>query len=391
VRVLLFTGKGGVGKTTVAAATALAAAGSGARTLVLSTDAAHSLADSFDVPVGSTPTKVAPQLWAQQLDAAERFEEVWGDVQSYLVQVMGWAGVDAVEAEELAVLPGLDELFSLTDLLDHARSGAWELIVVDCAPTAETIRLLSLPDVLGWYMAKVFPATRRMARLARPILSALSGVPPVAGDEVFAAVERLIDRLAGVRELLADTATTSLRLVVNPERMVVAEARRTATYLALFGYQVDAVVANRLLPDAVTDPWFKAWREAHAEHLAAIEEGFSPLPVLRAELADDEVVGEDRLRAFAHDLYGETDPVAVMHQGRSLSVSRRDGLSVLTMPLPFCDNDDLEVGRRDADLLVRVGPYRRAVSLPDSLQRRSVVGATLGDGCLHVDFAEIGR
>jgi arsenite-transporting ATPase len=386
VRILLFTGKGGVGKTTVAAATALRAAASGARTLVLSTDAAHSLGDSFGRAVGSNPTKVADQLWAQQLDATERFEDVWGDVQAYLVQVMGWAGVDAVEAEELAVLPGLDELFSLTDLLDHARSGAWDLIVVDCAPTAETIRLLSLPDVLGWYMAKVFPATRRMARLARPILSTLHGVPPVAGDEVFAAVERLIARLAGVRELLADTGTTSLRLVVNPERMVVAEARRTATYLALFGYRVDAVVANRLLPDAVTDPWFKAWREAHAEHLASIEEGFAPLPVLRADLASDEVVGEERLRALADELYGATDPAALLHDGPSLSVERRDETSVLVLPLPFCDHDDLEVGRRDADLLVRVGPYRRAVSLPDSLQRLSVTGATLRDGCLHVEF-----
>jgi arsenite-transporting ATPase len=377
-----------VGKTTVAAATALRAAASGARTLVLSTDAAHSLGDSFDRTIGGSPTEVASQLWAQQLDATERFEEIWGDVQSYLVEVMGWAGVDAVEAEELAVLPGLDELFSLTDLLDHTRSGAWDLIVVDCAPTAETIRLLSLPDVLGWYMAKVFPATRRMARLARPLLSALNGVPPVAGDEVFAAVERLIARLAGVRELLSDSGTTSLRLVVNPERMVVAEARRTATYLALFGYRVDAVIANRLLPDAVKDPWFKAWREAHAEHLASIEEGFAPLPVLRAELASDEVVGEDRLRAFAAELYGDRDPLAVLHEGQSLSVHRNDGVSVLTMPLPFCDHDDLEVGRRDADLLVRVGPYRRAVSLPDSLRRRAVVGAALRDGCLHVDFGD---
>jgi arsenite-transporting ATPase len=386
VRILLFTGKGGVGKTTVAAATALRSAASGARTLVLSTDAAHSLGDSFGRPVGSSPTAVADRLWAQQLDANERFEEVWGDVQSYLVQVMGWAGVDAVEAEELAVLPGLDELFSLTDLLDHARSGAWDLIVVDCAPTAETIRLLSLPDVLGWYMDRVFPATRRIARLARPILSTLNAVPPVAGDEVFAAVERLVARLAGVRELLSHTATTSLRLVVNPERMVVAEARRTATYLALFGYRVDAVIANRLLPDAVTDPWFKAWREAHAEHLASIEEGFAPLPVLRADLASDEVVGEDRLRALADELYADTDPMGLLHDGPSLSVQRRGETSVLVLPLPFCEHDDLDVGRRDADLLVRVGPYRRAVSLPDSLQRLTVTGATLRDGCLHVEF-----
>jgi len=390
VRVLLFTGKGGVGKTSVAAATALLAADSGARTLVLSTDVAHSLADAFDCPVGSTPTRVADNLYAQQLDAVERFEDSWGEVRSYLVQVMGWAGVDLVEAEELAVLPGLEEVFALIDLADHAASGAWEAIVVDCAPTAETIRLLSLPEVLGWYMDRVFPASRKLAKLARPLLGALGGVPPVAGDAVFGALEDVMARLVEVRELLADRGRSSLRLVVNPEKMVIAEARRTATYLALFGYRVDAVVANRLLPDAVQDPWFKAWREAHAEHLAAIEAGFAPIPVLRADLASDELVGIDRLRAFAAELYGDDDPLSVLHEGDGLEVVRRDATSVLRLPLPFCDHDELEVGRRDADLLVRVGPYRRAVHLPDSLQRRPVGRAALVDGYLEVEFGEPG-
>jgi arsenite-transporting ATPase len=389
VRVLLFTGKGGVGKTSVAAATALAAADAGTRTLVVSTDAAHSLGDAFDRPVGSTPALVAPNLYAQQLDATERFEEAWGDVRGYLVEVMGWAGVDVVEAEELAVLPGLDEIFALIDLADHAASGAWEAIVVDCAPTAETIRLLSLPEILGWYMQRVFPASRRLARLARPVLGALGGIPPLAGDEVFTALERLMGRLTAVRDLLADSDRASLRLVVNPEKMVIAEARRTATYLALFGYRVDAVIANRLLPDAVQDPWFKAWREAHAEHLATIEEGFAPLPVLRADLASDELVGIDRLRAFARDLYDGEDPLQVMHDGESLEVVRRGTTTVLCLPLPFCDHDELEVGRRDADLLVRVGQYRRAIHLPDSLQRREVGRAVLRGGRLEVEFEEL--
>ena len=300
---------------------------------------------------------------------------------------MGWAGVDIVEAEELAVLPGLEEVFALIDLAEHAASGAWDAIVVDCAPTAETIRLLSLPEVLGWYMERVFPAGRRLAKIARPLLGA-SSVPPVAGDRVFAAVDALMGRLTEVRELLTDTERSSLRLVVNPEKMVIAEARRTATYLALFGYRVDAVIANRLLPDVVQDPWFKAWREAHAEHLAAIEEGFAPLPVLRADLASDELVGLDRLRAFGADLYDGEDPLQAFHGGDSLEIVRRGPVTVLRLPLPFCDHDELEVGRRDADLLVRVGPYRRAVHLPDSLRRREVRRAALHGSHLEVEFGD---
>jgi arsenite-transporting ATPase len=209
---------------------------------------------------------------------------------------------------------------------------------------------------------------------------------PVAGDDVFASIGRLYDRLDGVRELLTDPARTSIRLVVNPERMVIAEARRTATYLSLFGYRVDAVIANRLLPDAVTDPWFKAWKEAHAEHLAAIEEGFGPLPVLRAELAAEELVGADRLRPFADALYGESVPDAILFDDEPMQLERRADTHILRLRLPFADRDDLELGRRDEELLVRVGPYRRAMVLPDSLRRRTVAGATMVGEWLEVTF-----
>jgi arsenite/tail-anchored protein-transporting ATPase len=385
-RILLFTGKGGVGKTTVAAATALRAAEAGLRTVVLSTDPAHSLADSFAVDLGSNPTPVAANLWGQQLDATERLEEVWGEVQSYVMEVLGWAGVDAIEAEELSVVPGLDEVFSLSDIKAYAESGQWDLIVVDCAPTAETIRFLSLPDILSWYMERIFPVERRVVKVVRPVLRRMTSLP-VAGDEVFAAGHRFYQRLDGVRELLTDASRTSVRLVVNPERMVIAEARRTATYLALFGYSVDAVVANRLLPAEVVDPWFKAWKETHAEHLATIESGFAPLPVLKAELAADELVGLDRLRDFGDDLYGDLDPAARLHEGPSLKVRKRGDHHVLALPLPFADRDELELGRHDDELLVRVGPHRRAIVLPDSLKRRDVAGAKLKGEWLEVSFA----
>ncbi len=386
MRILLFTGKGGVGKTTAAAATALRCADAGLRTMVLSTDPAHSLADAFDVELGSVGQPIAEHLWGQQLDAQERMEEAWGEIQAYLLHVFKWAGVEGIEAEELSVIPGLDEIFSLTDIKSYADSGDWDVLVVDCAPTAETIRLLSLPDILGWYMDRVFPMSRRVNRLISPVLSRVTNLP-VAGDEVFASVRRFYDRLDGVREVLTDPEQTSVRLVVNPERMVIAEARRTYTYLSLFGYRVDAVIANRLLPAAVADPWFDTWKQLHAEHLGTIEQDFAPLPVLKAELAAFELVGVDRLRSFAEHLYGELDPATVLHEGEPLRVTQRGATYELSMELPFADRDDVELGRHDDDLLIRVGPYRRSLALPDSLLRRTVSAASLRTGRLRVTFA----
>ena len=251
-------------------------ADAGRRTLIISTDPAHSLADSFGVDLGSSPTRIAKRLKGQQLDAQSRMEESWDEIQRWLVDVFNWAGVDAIEAEELAVVPGLDEVFALGDIKTYAESGDWDTLVVDCAPTAETIRLLSLPDILSWYMERVFPAGRRVNRMLGPVLSRVTNLP-VAGDEVFGATRRFYDRLDGVKEVLSDRERTSVRLVVNPERMVIAEARRTYTYLSLFGYRVDAVIANRLLPDEVTDPWFAQWRAAQAKHMDTIDRGLLPV------------------------------------------------------------------------------------------------------------------
>jgi arsenite-transporting ATPase len=383
VRILLFTGKGGVGKTTVAAATAAACAARGERTLVFSTDPAHSLADSLDVPVGALPTAVAPLLSAQQLDARERTEEAWDDIRGYLVEVFDWAGVEGIEADELAVLPGLDELFGLVDLKTHAGSGDWDTIVVDCAPTAETIRLLSLPDVLSWYMDRVFPMTRRVNRVVGPVLGRMTRLP-VAGDRVFGAADRFYARLDGVKELLADPAVASARLVVNPEKMVIAEARRTYTYLALFGYAVDAVIVNRVLPQEVTDPWFDRWKAVQAEHLATIDEGFAPLPVLRAHLADAEVVGLEALTTLAAELYGSRAPAERLHPGRPLRFERVDGRRAILLDLPFAAKGEVDVGRRGGELIVTLGPYRRVMTLPDSLIDRPVREAKLRDGTLAV-------
>src|SRR5919202_4331058 len=232
----------------------------------MSTDPAHSLADSFDVPLSARSQEIAPNLFAEQIDAQERLEANWRDIQEFVVSFLNWAGVDAIEAEELSVIPGLDEIFSLIDVKQHVESGRYDLLVIDCAPTAETLRLLSLPEVMNWYIERIFPVERRVVKTIRPLLTRITTMP-IAEDRIFAAIERLHRNLDGVRQLLTNDRMSSVRLVVNPEKMVIAEARRTYTYLSLFGYRVDAVIANRLLPDAVTDPWFKAWKETHAEHL----------------------------------------------------------------------------------------------------------------------------
>lgn len=385
MRILLFTGKGGVGKTTVAAATAIRAAEQGVRTIVLSTDPAHSLADALAVDLGDQPTRIASRLDGQQLDARVRFEAAWDDVRRYVVDVLDWAGAGSVEAEELAVIPGLEEIFALADLKALAASDDYDLIVVDCAPTAETIRLLSLPDVLGWYMDRVFEAQRRVTRLARPVVARLTSMP-LAGDSVFAAVRRFYDRLDGVRDLLSDGEVTSARLVVNPERMVVAEARRTYTYLSLFGYHVDAVIANRMLPDAIDDPWFARWKATQAAHLTAIIEAFAPLPVLGAELAAHELVGREHLSDLGAAIYGDLPPAGHLSALEPLRVDAVGDALVLSLHLPFATRDDVQLGRGDGELLLTVGPHRRSFLLPDSLERREVAGARFDGDRLEVEF-----
>src|SRR5437867_149646 len=285
MRVILFTGKGGVGKTTVAAATAVRAAAAGQRTLIMSTDPAHSLADAFDVPLGPKTRSIGENLWAEQIDAQERLEANWRDIQEFVIAFLNWAGVDAIEAEELSVIPGLDEIFSLTDVKRHVDSGKFDVLVVDCAPTAETLRLLSLPEAMNWYIERIFPVERRVVKTIRPLLSRITSMP-IADDRIFGAVERLHRNLDGVRQLLTNERTSSVRLVVNPEKMVIAEARRTYTYLSLFGYRVDAWVVNRIIPDEITDPYFGKWKDIQAEHLETVRESFEPIPILTARHSD---------------------------------------------------------------------------------------------------------
>jgi arsenite-transporting ATPase len=385
MRVLLFTGKGGVGKTTIAAATAVRAAAAGARTLVMSTDPAHSLADSFEIPIGSRPTLIGPDLWAQQIDAQERLEVNWREIQDYMVQLMNWAGTETIQAEELTVIPGLDEIFALIDVKTHVESGQFDVLVVDCAPTAETLRLLSLPEIMNWYIERIWPVERKVVKAVRPIVSRMTTIP-IAGDQVFAAVERLHANLDAVKDILTDEDTSTVRLVVNPEKMVVNEARRTYTYLGLFGYRVDAVIANRVLPPDVTDPYFGKWKDIQAEHLATIHESFEPVPILEARLFDREMIGIPLLGDMADEVYGDRDAASILYHDDPIRVRKRGTGYVLRMRLPFVSRDDMDIHRRGEELLVRVGSYKRNLILPQTLKRMTVREANFAGDHLEILF-----
>jgi arsenite/tail-anchored protein-transporting ATPase len=389
VRVILFTGKGGVGKTTAAAGTATLGALRGRRTLVLSTDAAHSLGDAFDVPVGPEPVEVDDNVFVQQVDAQRRFERSWGEIQDYLLSVLETVGVDPIAAEELTVLPGAEEVLALLEVRDQARSGRWDLIVVDCAPTAETLRLLALPEALGWYMDRVLPMERRMVKMLKPVLTRAAGVP-MPRDSVFDAVERLHADLAEVRSLLTGPEA-SVRLVLTPESVVVAEARRSLTSLSLYGYRVDGVVANRIFPAADADAWRRQWVAAQTEILEEVSTSFAQLQVWRSPYRPCEPVGLEELAAFAAELYGNDDPFAPPHGPDPVDVRRSGSTVTLRVALPFADRDDVDLGRRGDELVVTVGSYRRLLALPTALRKATVVSASMRDGALVVRFDTTGQ
>ena len=383
-RIILFTGKGGVGKTTSAAGTAVLAARQGSRTLVLSTDAAHSLADAFGISVGPEPTQVSEGLWVHQVDAQRRFERSWGDIQVYLMSVLDAAGVDPITAEELTVIPGAEEVLALLELRTHALSGDWDVIIVDCAPTAETLRLLALPEALNWYMTRVFGVQRRVVRALRPVLTRAAGVP-MPEDSVFDAVERLHRDLEEVQRILSEKEAT-VRLVLTPETVVVAEARRSLTTLSLYGYRVDGVIANRVFPSSGADSWRDAWVSAQASVLAEVRQSFVDLPIWLSSYQAGEPVGASALGTFAEAAYDGADPFATPTGEGPMTITRTDAGAVLSIALPFAEKKDVDLARHGDELVVTVGSYRRLLALPTALARHTVTGARVGSGSLQVKF-----
>ena len=394
MRILLYTGKGGVGKTSISAATAIRCADLGYRTAVLSTDPAHSLGDSFDVRIGSELIQLAPNLWAQEIDLLTQMDQYWGRVQSYLNAIFSWQGMDGLVAEETAVLPGMEELASLMQITALADSGDFDVIIIDAAPTGSTLQLLSFPDIARWYIEKVFPFQRKTIQIARPVVKRFSDIP-IPDEDVFDSIEELVVYLERMSALLSDGDVSSMRVVLNPEKMVVKEAQRAYTYLNLYGYTVDAVICNRVFPLHLTDGYFDTWKKAQADNLELVEECFQPLPIFRIPLFEQEVTGIEMLRTMADTVFGAEavrggagDPTRKFYHAAPQQIMRDGDFYVLSLALPLVEREEVKLHRSVFDeLIIRIGNWKRNVSLPLGLAKLDIAGARYEGDRLNILFA----
>ncbi|MEA2458454.1 MAG: arsenite/tail-anchored protein-transporting ATPase [Thermoleophilaceae bacterium] len=384
-RTILYTGKGGVGKTSVAAATARRCAAAGKRTVVLSTDPAHSLSDSLEVELSSTPTHVGDNLWGQEVQAQEEMERHWEAVQEWMGDILAERGVDRIAAEELTVPPGMDELFSLLQIKTHHESDEFDVIVVDCAPTGETLRLLSFPDVASWWLEKALPFERKMMGAARPFARAMLDIS-LPSERVFDDVQRLVKNLVAMNVILRDRTTTSIRLVMNPDRMVIKESMRTFTYLNLYGYLTDAVVVNRVFPREVEEGYFAAWRAVQSEQMELVRSAFAPVPILTAPYFEQEVLGDAMLDRLGNEVFGSQDAAALLYDDLSQELVSDNGVATLRLAIPFVEKADVELKKIGLEVIVRVGPQKRTIILPPSMVAYRPSSAQFEDGALSVKF-----
>ncbi|MBK5232684.1 MAG: ArsA family ATPase [Thermoleophilia bacterium] len=386
-RTILYTGKGGVGKTSVAAATARRCAEQGLRTVVMSTDPAHSLSDSLGHELGSEPSEITPMLWGQEVLAAAEMRRNWDQVSTWLTGLLQNQGVDRIRAEELTVPPGMDELFSLLQIKRHWDEDEFDVVIVDCAPSGETLRLLGFPEVAEWWVKKAFPWNRGLLGAAAPLARALD--MPLPDPEMMEEVDRLIRNLVEMDVILRDHEHCSIRLVMNPDRMVINEARRTFTYLCLYGYQTDAVVVNRIFPDEVDGTYFSGWKDRQAEQLQAVTEGFDPVPILKARFFEEEVIGQEMHDRLSDELFGDRNPAEIFHPGLARELTSTPESTVIRINAPFVEKQDIELKQVGDELLVTVGEIRRTIMLPSGLAQREPSRAAFEDGTLEITYDDV--
>ncbi|MEO8054361.1 MAG: TRC40/GET3/ArsA family transport-energizing ATPase [Acidobacteriota bacterium] len=391
MRIILFTGKGGTGKTTVAAATGLTLAAQGLKTLVMSVDAAHSLADSFDLPGALTDkhrgeaVPVAKNLWIQEVDVTEEIGRHWKDISGYITALLAVTGVEEVLAEELAIFPGMEEVSALLYVNRYAKEKAFDVLILDCAPTGESLRFVSLPPTLDWYMTKLFRIQRNILKVARPVAKKVANLP-LPPDRYFDNVQSLAEKLDGVDALLKNPKTTTVRLVTNAEKIVIKETQRAFMYFGLYGFTVDAVIVNRLLPEKMHDPFFDKWRRTQAQFLEEAHRYFDPVPLFTLPLRDDQVLGPAALLSLGTELWAGRDAAASFRSDAPYRYTKQGGRYVLTLDLPFVAKEDVDLAVASGDLVVRIGNVRHHVPIPRTLAGFTPSGAKVEDGKLTVRF-----
>ncbi|MCX5858296.1 MAG: TRC40/GET3/ArsA family transport-energizing ATPase [Proteobacteria bacterium] len=385
VRVILYSGKGGVGKTTVSAATGLRTAELGRKTVLISTDQAHSLSDILEVELSGSPTEVAPGLDALEIDLDLELRNYWGEIQNYVSTFFRGQGFEELVAEEFAILPGLEELFSLLKLNQLVREKEYEVVIIDCAPTGNTIRMLSFPDMIRWYMEKFYPRDRMLFKLLRPLAEKISKVP-LPNDQLINSAETLYQEVQEAAKILTNPAVASVRLVANPEKIVLRETERALTYLCLFGYSVDGVIVNRVLQDSMGSEALKSWQAVQNTYLERTRSYFYPLPVLVQPLNFGEILGIPSLREVAHTLFGEKDPARVMYNGQPISIKRVKGGYLLSIKLPAARREEIELWRKGDELVLKYQGVKRNIFLPRTLAALTMEEAEFGEQTLRLSF-----
>lgn len=394
MRNIIFTGKGGVGKTSVAAATALKAADMGYKTLIMSTDPAHSLGDSLDVQLGPSPVKVAENLWAQEVSVFGDLNLNWDVVREHFAHLMASRGIEGVYAEEMGVLPGMEELFSLSYIKRYNEEQKdYDLLVVDCAPTGETLRLLSLPETFGWFIKFIRNVEKYMVKpVIRPLSKKIRKIDDfVAPEEVYEKVDNLFSSTEGIIDLLADGSKSTVRLVMNPEKMVIKESMRALTYLNLYGITVDSITINRVMPDQSSDPYFQRWRGIQQKYIEQIQDAFAPIPIAEVPLFENEVVGLEMLRKVGAKVYPDKNPLDIFFKEDPINITKvSEGHYKVRVRLPFMENMGMEpkILKMGDDLTIRIGDYQKIVALPIFLAGMESTGASFEDKWLNIDFAK---
>jgi len=391
-RIIIFSGKGGEGKTTVASATALRCAQNGLKTIIISIDMAHSLSDAFKLDTDlhdhnrGKVRQIVDRLWLQEVDIQEELDRHWGEVSRYLAELFGSSGMTDVLAQELAVIPGMEDVISLLYINQYYREGLYDVIVIDCAPTGESLRFLGMPSTLEWYMKKIFHLERNVLKVARPIAKRLVDIP-LPKDSYFGALQDLFDKLDGVDKVLLDRETTSVRLVTNAERMVVRETQRAFMYFCLYGLVVDAIVVNRLFPETLQDDYFHDWIATQQRSMEQIRSIFDPVPIYTVNILKDEVVGMDRLSEMGRMIYSDKDPSAMFHNEMVYDVEQNGPDYTLKIKLPFVTKNYVDLFKEEGDLIIRIGSFKRHVFLPRSLVNRKPARASLENNMLSISFA----